>query len=80
LVEGEGQVTENAEEFDAEADHYPPLIDVIRAVVESENIPPDPVERFEVTLLANGQATYRVWPARAEEYEGGVFSLEDLQA
>jgi len=34
-------------------------------------LPNGPVERLEITTLASGEATYRVWEPRADEPIGG---------
>lgn len=56
---------------DATADRYRDATEVIREVVSSEDFPEGDVERIEISLLASGEATYRVWPARAEDPVGG---------
>jgi hypothetical protein len=57
--------------IDTDADRYPEFGQGMRRIIAEANIPDGPIERLEVTFLANGEATYRVWPARAEEPEGG---------
>jgi hypothetical protein len=57
--------------FNPEQDHYPRLEDVFSKILAEPDIPTGGVERIEVTCLAGGDATYRVWAARAEEAEGG---------
>jgi hypothetical protein len=59
-------LTENTE-----VDRYPELKKVLQAVSDAQDLPEGPIERLEVTCLASGEATYRVWAARAEEPEGG---------
>ena len=58
-------------DFDPDADRYPSLDRVIQALKDDVDIPDGPVERVEMTFLASGEATYRVWTARAEEPAGG---------
>lgn len=53
------------------ADRYPNIYDLLRALEESGELPNGPVERLEITCLASGEATYRMWEPRAEESEGG---------
>lgn len=67
---GEGQL----EAFDHNADRYPAISEVLKRVVVAEDFPNGDIERLEVTCLANGEATWRVWTARAEEPVGGVFT------
>lgn len=55
------------------ADRYPDLRATIEKVLADEFMPSEPIERFEVTLLPSGEATYRVWQARAEEPVGGYY-------
>ena len=66
------------EETPATQDRYPSLDKVIDEVFDAEDFPEGPIERFEITCLASGDATYRVWPARAEEPESGYFAEADL--
>lgn len=53
--------------FDHTVDHFPELKRVLQQLPQQEDFPDGPIERIEVTCLANGQATARVWPAHAEE-------------
>jgi hypothetical protein len=59
-----------ATDFDPDVDRYPELNKVLQAIMRSSEIPKGPVERVEVTTLASGEATCRVWPARADEAIG----------
>lgn len=59
---------------DHNTDRYPNVEDVFALILEEEDLPPGPIERLEVTCLASGEATYRVWEPRAEEPTGGYFS------
>lgn len=54
-------------------DRYSELERVIHQVLSDPDFPDGPHERFEVTLLASGEATWRVWPARAGEPIGGYY-------
>lgn len=56
---------------EANQDRYPTFGEVVRRIIGVEGIEDVPVERVEVTALASGEATYRVWMPRAEEAEGG---------
>jgi hypothetical protein len=62
--------TERREDFSA-VDKYPKLKKILAELVQADDIPDVPIERLELTTLANGDATYRYWEARAEESEGG---------
>jgi len=59
-----------------DTDRYPRALQGLRRVVEEANLPEGPIERLEVTFLANGDATYRVWEPRAEESVGGFLAGE----
>lgn len=59
-----------------ERDRYPRLVDVLEGILNDDTIPDGPVERLELTALANGEATYRYWLPRAEESEGGAMLFE----
>lgn len=61
----------NAGTFDPNVDRYPNFFDVLRRVMDETELPDAPIERLEVTCLASGEATYRVWEARAVEPDGG---------
>jgi hypothetical protein len=58
-------------QVDTDTDRYPDLKGVVASILDDPNLPQGPVERLEVTCLASGEATYRVWAARAEDPEGG---------
>jgi hypothetical protein len=57
--------------IDTDADRYPKLSSVLNKVEHRISSEVVHVERLEVTCLANGDATYRVWAPRAEEPETG---------
>jgi hypothetical protein len=61
---------ENPKDFNPNEDRYPSLRKVLHAVANHSDLPSGPVERVEVTTLASGEATARVWTARAEEPTG----------
>jgi hypothetical protein len=63
-------------DFDPDSDRYPDLSDVLRRIIASDALPSGPIERLEVTCLAGGEATCRVWPARASEPEGMYLEAE----
>jgi hypothetical protein len=57
--------------IDTDADRYPDVSTVLSTVGQRLPSGFTHVERLEVTCLANGDATYRVWAPRAEEPETG---------
>jgi hypothetical protein len=61
----------------ANEDRYPKLTRVLQRIAGEADLPTGAIERLEVTCLANGDATYRVWPARAEEPVGGFLPQGD---
>jgi hypothetical protein len=63
--------------FDPDKDRYPELEAVLSAVLASDEIPSGPIERLEVTSLASGEATARVWTPRAEEPLGLYFGPDE---
>lgn len=60
------------QQLDTDQDRYPTFRDVLHAILDDADFPDEPIERCEVTTLANGEATYRYWLSRAEEPEGGL--------
>jgi hypothetical protein len=62
--------------FDPDVDRYPDLKRLFSRIEASDAIPDGPVERLEITCLAGGEATCRVWPARALEPEGVFLEAE----
>lgn len=52
-------------------DRYRDLSEVIGEVLDGGEIPEGKLSRFEVTLLASGEATWRVWAVGATDFEGG---------
>jgi hypothetical protein len=69
--------TKKPDSFDPDSDRYPQLAEAFRALLQSDRIPDGPVERIEVTCLANGDITGRVWPPRAVESEGVHIPAQD---
>lgn len=57
-------------QLDPNQDHYPNLYDVLATLQQHDEVPNEPVERIEITALANGEANCRWWLPRAEEPEG----------
>lgn len=68
-----GIVETGPEPENPDEDRFADIRLVITQVVDDENFPDGDVEYFEVTCLANGEATWRVRRARAEETEGGSY-------
>jgi hypothetical protein len=62
---------EDAQDFDPNVDRYPDFRECLRRIMAAEDLPKGPIERLELTTLASGEATYRVWQPRALEPEGG---------
>jgi hypothetical protein len=65
------------QQIDPDKDRYPSIRKAIHAALQDEDFPQGDVERFEVTCLASGEATYRVWAARADEPLGGYLASVD---
>lgn len=62
-------------EAPAGSDKYPTARKGIQRVLDEGEIPNGSIERLEVTFLADGSATYRVWTPRAEEPDGGYLPV-----
>lgn len=60
-----------AKELDTDQDRYPNLEQVLSRL--SQDVAKDypVVERVEITCLASGEATYRVWRPREIDPDGG---------
>lgn len=56
---------------DPETDEYPTLYDVTQRISNEVKGSKLVVERVEITCLASGEATYRMWAPRADEATGG---------
>jgi hypothetical protein len=78
MVADNSQAEESAGEVDFNSDRYPTAREGIRRILEALDNPDAQVDRVEVNFLANGEATYRIWEARAEEPEGGVLPSPEL--
>lgn len=74
MTDTQAQGAGGSGDFDPNADRYPDPRRVFPRVLEDPDYPEGDVERIEMTFLANGEATYRVWAARAEDAVGGVLS------
>lgn len=69
-----GTATRSRGVDDADVDRFPNLKQILSELAGSDGVPDVPIERLELTTLANGDATYRYWEPRAEESEGGFIS------
>lgn len=57
-----------------DTDRFPHLQDVLAVIQDLDEAANGPVERLEITCLASGEATYRIWPPRAEDPVGGYIA------
>lgn len=69
------QVPAASDEVDTDSDRYPNVHDVLARIGQLPELEDAQVERVEVHCFASGEATYRVWPARAEEPEQGYWAI-----
>jgi len=69
--------TDDGQELDTELDRYPTLEEIFSKILDAVDVTDGPVDRIEVTALASGECTYRVWQARTEEPEQGYFPPPD---
>lgn len=70
---------EGNEAFNPDEDRYPSFKKVLHAISNAEDIPKGPIDRLEVHCMANGDAAWRVWPARAEEPAIGFLNAGTLE-
>jgi len=61
-------------EANTDEDRYLDAATALQKIVAADDFPQGQVERIEVTMLASGECTWRVWPARAEEPVGGYIA------
>lgn len=54
-----------------ELDKYRDLRQVVTAMLDDAEIPKEGVDRVEIECLPGGDAVYRVWGARADDFIGG---------
>jgi hypothetical protein len=64
------------EQVDTDQDRYPTLNKVFHRILQEIEIPGNHVSRVLVECLPSGEATYKVTPARADEYIGGYLPPE----
>lgn len=64
-------------QLDPNKDHHVPFRTALRRILDEGKIEEGPVERVEVFIHASGELTYRYWPPRAEESEGGYLPRAD---
>ena len=63
-------------DFDPNEDRYPDITHVFAEIEAREELKKTPIDRVMVHAFASGEATYKVWPARAEEpVEGYIPNL-----
>jgi hypothetical protein len=55
-------------------DRYPSIRKVVHKVLDEDDFPEGAVERLEVTCLASGEATWRVWRPREDDHLGGYYA------
>lgn len=65
-------------DWDSDIDRYRDITKVINEVLNEEDFPRGDIERLEITCLANGEATWRVWAARADDPVGGTYLNSDM--
>lgn len=64
--------------WDPDADRFQDIREVVDEVLHEHDFPSGPIERLEITCLANGEANARVWVARAEEPAGFHYENPDM--
>jgi hypothetical protein len=62
---------------EADREFYPSLLEAIGQLYEEARGEVRPVARVEMNLTASGECTYRLYLRGEDEYEGGVFTIED---
>lgn len=68
----EDQLANDQDVASTEVDRYPEFREGLRRILDEAEPPEGTVERLEVTFLANGEATYRMYLRGFDEPEGGV--------
>jgi len=68
------ETAEARSDVDTDRDRYPTAVNLLRRIIQEGELPTGPIERLEVTCLASGEATYRVWEPRSEDADGGYLS------
>jgi hypothetical protein len=61
------------EDQSTDVDRFPTFHDVLTRLLDDEKFEGALIERLEITTLATGEATYRYWPPKAQEAEGGYY-------
>lgn len=77
MTEDTEQATQDDLAFDPDQDRYLTLGEALKAIQGSIENVNEPVERVEVTALANGEANCRWWTPRAEEPEAVFIPSQD---
>lgn len=60
--------------FDPEADNHQDYKEVLARAEQEQDFPVSLVERVEISCLANGDATVRVWAVRSDEAIGWTYA------
>lgn len=62
---------------DHDQDRYRDLRDVFERCINDDDFPTSQVVQLNISLLASGEATWRVWTRDAEEPVGGYLTPDD---
>lgn len=54
-------------------DRYVPIREAVVRVLQEEDMPAGACDRLEVTCLASGEVTWRVWTPSSDQPIGGYF-------
>jgi hypothetical protein len=65
-------------EVNYDEDRFADANKALSALVNDDDFPDGPVERVEVSFMANGEVSWRVWEPRAEEARQGFYSAEQF--
>jgi hypothetical protein len=67
MTEGSEQTMLGDDGQDPTVDRYPKIQEALSVLQRGGTLPDVPIERIELTCLANGEYNLRWWEARAEE-------------
>lgn len=73
-----GRASTGPAPVDTDQDRHPTFAKLLRRILADDTIPEGPIARMEVSTLASGEATWRVWPVGADEPIGGYYSNSEL--
>jgi hypothetical protein len=65
--------------LDTDSDRYPTVKQALRLLQEDANCPNYQTDLIELRPQANGEVAWRVRPARSEEPDVGLASIENLR-